>query len=82
MEQLKRIFGMNLTVSTLWQVLTVLLEIANAMQHYTSGDTKVYVGAFIGIGTILLHVHAGKTNPDGTPAEVAYIPASKDKKDG
>lgn len=61
-------------VSVLLQTLASTSQIVNLVEPWLSGEQKAMVAAGIGILQIVVNAIAHGSNPDGTPAEVAWIP--------
>lgn len=57
---------MNLKLSTILQILTVLLGILDQILPVVPAKYKQYVLIGTGIITVILHTISGNSNPDGT----------------
>lgn len=70
---------MNLSLSTVLQVLTWLATVIPAFTDIVPEKYKAYLVAGGVVVSATLHQLAGKRNPDGTPACVAYVPKTEQK---
>jgi len=61
-------------VSVLLQIVGGLGQIANVFVPILSERQKIYVAGSIGVGQLIVNAIAHGSNPDGTPAEVAWQP--------
>ena len=59
---------MKLSTSSFAQVLTVILGFLSQILPAVPDKFKKYILAATGIITIILHLIAGNSNPDGTPS--------------
>lgn len=73
----QKLMTMKMTTSNVIQILLGLCDILNIILPLTSGKVKIWVGAALGILHVIVNTVAHQSNPDGTPAEVAYIPPQK-----
>lgn len=71
-KRLEELSKMKLTTTNLVQMLLALIGIANILEPFATGKTKLVVGAILGCAHVVVNTLAGKSNPDGTPAATAY----------
>ena len=64
---------MKLSWTTFFQVLTTAANAGTWALSVVPSQWKPYVSLALILISGVLHWHAGQTNPDGTPASVAYI---------
>jgi hypothetical protein len=68
---------MTLSVSTVMQALIWLANVLNIVLPVVQDPWKTRLSVALAIVSITMHQLAGRTNPDGTPASVAYIPPTR-----
>ena len=54
------------------QILSGVGQILNILEPTLNAEEKIYVAAGIGLIQIIVNAIAHNSNPDGTPAEVAW----------
>lgn len=68
---------MKLSTTTIAQILTVATSALSLISGAVPEKYAPIVAAVQGLISTVLHLVAGNSNPDGTPASVAYVPAAK-----
>lgn len=64
-------------LSILLQILGGSGQIANIFAPVMDVEQKATVAGVLAIGQLVVNAIAHNSNPDGTPAEVAWIPPKK-----
>lgn len=64
-------------VSVLLQTLASTGQIVNLVEPWLTGEQKAMVATGIGIAQIVVNAIAHGSNPDGTPAQIAWTPPVK-----
>lgn len=67
---------------TRWLSITLQLaaasgQIVNLLESVLNARQKAYVAAVLGIVSLVVNIIAHNSNPDATPAEVAWEPRRK-----
>lgn len=68
---------LNITQSTVLQTLGTAIQIANAVSPSLSIKQQGTIAVVVGVMQIIVNRMAHKSNPDGTPATVAYVASDK-----
>lgn len=63
--------------STLLQILGGAIQAGNLIAPTLTTEQKSIVAVIVGIAQVLVNYFAHRSNPDGTPAKVAWLPPSK-----
>lgn len=56
------------------QVLGAIIQICNLITPLLTAEQKETIAVVVGIGQVLVNYLAHRSNPDGTPAQVAWVP--------
>jgi hypothetical protein len=67
----------NLTQNTVLQGVAIVIQIANALSPSLSEKHQAAVASGVAVVQLLISRWAHQSNPDGTPAEVAYVDPKK-----
>ncbi len=71
------LFQMNLTINSFIQLLGTVGQTLNVVGGFVPADKKMYVAAGIALLQGIAAAVAHFSNPDGTPAALAYAPSPK-----
>lgn len=74
---IKKASTMKLSTHLIWQALMLVAQYGNQAASFVPGKYKPLVAIAIGAIQGILAWKAHYSNPDGTPASVAYLPKSK-----
>lgn len=74
LEDMEKQMHAKITTTTVAQILLDVMHLVNLVQPSLSGKHQLIAAAVIGILQILVNLLSHWSNPDGTPASVAYIP--------
>jgi hypothetical protein len=64
-------------LSILLQVLGGVVQVGNLVIPMLGTKQKVVVGMGVGSSQVAINTMAHNSNPDGTPAETAWVPSDK-----
>jgi hypothetical protein len=64
-------------LSTTLQIIGGMGQVVNIVEPIMKQEHKIIIAGCIGFAQLVVGVIAHNSNPDGTPAEVAWIPTEK-----
>lgn len=66
-------------ISITLQILASIGQIVNLVEPWLDAEQKTAVAAGLGIAQVIVNAIAHGSNPDGTPAEIAWQPPKPSK---
>lgn len=77
LDEMEKLTQMKLSTNVIFQFVALAAQLANQALPLVPPNAQKYVLAALTAAQALASIRAHFSNPDGTPAQVAYVPAGK-----